>query len=305
MKEEIYIFHPPLRLGQIFQLTAAGLLALISLWAVREMTRSPLGPALVRNLLIALVAFIPLLVLSYRLRALQTASYTLQRDGIQLRWGLRAVDIPMTLVRWVHPREDLLVPLPLPWPYWPGSVLGYGLRPLRGAGRVEFLAAGIRNLVLIGTPEQVYAISPADPQAFLATYHRLAEFGSLSPLPPKSVYPTSMLSTLWINRPVRYLLISGLLLSLVLLVWVGLSVPARSQVSLGFRADKSPLQPVPIAALFLLPLLNSLFFLLDVLFGLFFYRHEHHRPLAYALWVSAAVIPLFFLIAAYFILQNG
>lgn len=284
----------------MFGLGAA--LVLLSAWGVWQLIRSPLGPELVRNLLVALLGFAPLPVLGYRIRALQRASYSLHRDGIRLRWGLREVDIPMNTIEWVHPQEDLLTPLPLPWVFLPGAVLGFGRRSLPAAGPVEFMATRIRRLVLIGTPRQVYAISPENPAEFLASFEQAAEYGSLSPLAYRSVQPGSVFSLAWRLRPVRFLLLTGLALSLALLVLTSLVVPGRETISLGFSTDRLPLRPVPAGGLVLLPLLSSFFFLADLLLGLFFYRQEENRPLAYTLWAGAALTPLLFLLAALFIL---
>lgn len=68
------------------------------------MTETAVGPVFLRYLLLAGLCLLPLPLLVYRFRALQRAHYILERDGIRLRWGLRAEDIPMDQVDWVHPR---------------------------------------------------------------------------------------------------------------------------------------------------------------------------------------------------------
>ncbi len=43
--------------------------------------------------------------LGYRMYALSRSAYILEREGIQIQWGLRLEDIPMTDVLWARPLE--------------------------------------------------------------------------------------------------------------------------------------------------------------------------------------------------------
>lgn len=301
---ELHIFYPPRRPGIIFQAVLGLALLALSAWQVSRLTQSPLGLPMLASFFLALLAFIPVPLLVYRLRALLTASYALERDGIRLRWGLRQVDIPMDQVQWVHHQEDLLVPLPLPWLFWLGAVLGLGKRRLQGGAPVEFLAARTRHLVLVGTQERVYVLSPVAPDDFVDTYQTLAEYGSLFPIPARSVFPAAFISHAWSQPLIRILLVGGLLGSLALLTWVVTAVPGLQQVSLGFTPDRLPLEPVPASALLLLPFLCGFFYLVDVILGLFLYRRAEQRYLAYSLWAAGALTPLLFLLATYFILYR-
>jgi hypothetical protein len=298
-------FAPPRRLGLLFQGGLIALCASAGLWNIYILGQSEVGPFFARNLLLSLVPFLPLPILIYRFRALQNASYVIERDGIRLRWGFRVVDIPMYCIDWVHPQEDLDVPLPKPWLRWPGAVLGSPLRRLGGIHPLEFMAAHGKGLVLIGTPERVYVISPADPEAFLVAYQRLFELGSLAPIEAQSLYPSVLAADLWQVRPVRYLLIGSALLSLILLVAVSLIIPGQSQVFLGSAALGADLDPIPAVALLLLPVLNSMFVLLDWGAGLFFYRREPYRPLAFLLWGSSVLLPMMFFVSLVFILGQS
>lgn len=303
MNATTLIFHPPRRRGLILQGVLIAVLTLAGLWSIWQMTETAIGPLFLRYLLLAGVALLPLPLLIYRFRALQRAQYILERDGIRLRWGLRAEDIPMDQVDWVHPREDLLSGLPLPPVRWPGAVVGSSLRPLPGASRVEFLASTTRDLVLIGTPGRVFAISPQDSQAFLESYQRLTELGSLSPIAAYSERPVGFLAETWGRRSVRLLFLAALLLSLVLFVWVSLVIPNLEGVYLGAAGSATEL--LPAAALLLLPFMNTLFQALDWALGLFLYRREENRHLAYLLWGSSVIGAALFLITTAVILSSG
>ncbi|MFN2199384.1 MAG: PH domain-containing protein [Anaerolineales bacterium] len=287
----------------IFQGGLSVLLGLVGLWNLWQMAEASEAADVIRYLLFALLVLLPLLLLVYRLRALQRSRYIIERDGIRLRWGLRAVDLPMNTIDWVHPREDLLTALPMPPIRWPGSIFGISMRPLPGAARVEYLASTTRQLVLIGTPERVYAISPQDSEAFLAAYQHAIEMGSLSPIPPLSEQPSFLLAEVWRSQPTRYLLLAAVLLAMVLFIWVSLLLPTLEGVRLG--PTGSPQELLPATALLLLPFLNATFLVLDWSLGLYFYRHERRRPLAYLLWSASVVTGALFLMTLPIILRSS
>jgi hypothetical protein len=295
------IFQPDRRFGQVFHLAAILLFVLIAGWGLWQAAQAIMGPVFLLFQVPFLLALglVPLLV--YRLYALRNSQYTLERDGIRIRWGLRVEEIPMTSVLWVHLASELSAPLPLPRLRWPGAVLG--MRHLQGAGNVEFMASNARNLVLISTPVRIFAISPANPESFLHTFDRFTEMGSLTPLEARSVYPTFLLTRVWGSRPAMALLLASLLLSLSLLVWVSLTIPSRLQIYLGFKPDGTFGDPVPPVRLLLLPVINTIFVLIDSILGLFFFRREESQPYSYLLWGMGALTPLLFLTAVFFILQ--
>lgn len=297
------VFHPPRRRGLILQGSLIVVLGLAGLWSIWQMTETAIGPIFLRYLLLSGLCLLPLPLLVYRFRALQRAHYILERDGIRLRWGLRAEDIPIDQVQWVHPRQDLLSRLPLPPLRWPGAVLGSSLRPLPGASRVEYMASTTHELVLIGTPGRVFAISPQDSQAFLETYQRLSELGSLSPIAPHSQQPVNFLSETWRLPAVRYMFLAAVLLSLALFAWVVLVIPGLEGVYLG--ATGSATELLPAAALLLLPFMNTLFLALDWGLGLFFFRSRELRPLAYILWGSSILSAALFLATTALILSSS
>jgi hypothetical protein len=72
------------------------------------------GALLVVCLLGAIVLFASLPIVGYRGYALLQGIYSLKRDGLRVRWGMRAEDIPLSDVTWVRPASDLEIPLKLP-----------------------------------------------------------------------------------------------------------------------------------------------------------------------------------------------
>jgi hypothetical protein len=245
------------------------------------------------------IAFLPSLI--YRLYALQQARYILARDGISLYWGLRHEEIPIDMVSWVGSADQNRTRLSKPFIRIPGAILG--LQTQVDGKQVEFLAARDTNLVMIATPRRIYAISPANETEFLSIYRKLAEFGSLAPIQPASDYPTFLLSRSWADRPARILLITSAVLALGLIVWVSLIIPNHPMTALRVNADGSPVELVPGIRLLLLPVLNTFFFIADLLLGLFFYRRKDTQSLGYLMWASSALTSLLFSGAVYFILR--
>ncbi len=296
-----YVFHPDKRRGTIFQIGAVVLLGAAGGWGLWQASQAVASPAFLFTLLPALMACIIVPLLIYRIYALHTAHYTLEREGAHLRWGLRTEDIPMDTVLWVRSVDELKIDLALPWLRWPGSILG--VRSISGIGEVEYLASRSRRLILIATTQRVFAISPVDEIRFLRSFQRCMEMGSLSPLSPRSVYPTFLLARVWSSRPARFLLLGSLAFSMVLLITVSVGIATHAEVALGFDANGDPRDRVPAVRLMLLPVLSGFFVLADFLLGLFFYRREQSQALSFLLWVSGALTPALFWVSVLFILN--
>ena len=304
------VFRPPRLIGLIVHGAAIVACAAASLWGLWRALHTHIGPLFLLYLLPALLlaALVPNLV--YRAYALWRAVYVVERDGLRLKWGLLAEDIPMDQVLAVQLAAEADGDLPLPWLRLPGAVLG--VRKRSDGRTVEYLAADLARLVLIATPEREFAVSPDDPAGFLAACREQSELGSLSPLPAISVRASFLLARVWATQSARYLLLGGLALSLLLLIWVSLVVPAREAVPLGFDLEGNPGEPVPSVQLILLPILNGFFYLANFLAGLFFFRRRESAlddgssaPLAYLLWGSSAFTALLFLGAVFFLLNAG
>jgi hypothetical protein len=289
------LFFPPHRQGLILHITAALLLAAADGVSFFYAVQQAVGSYFVLLLLLSLALLAPLIMVCYRGYALMQARYSLERDGLRLRWGLRAEDIPLPEVEWVRPASDLAFRLPLPFLPSPGSILGTINVP--DLGPVEFMAADLRSILLIATPHKVYAISPADPQGFVAAFQRVVEMGSLSPLSPATTLPAAYLQSVWTDRRARYLNLAGLLLTVALFMVVGLVIPSRASIALGWRSSGLPVEPGPPERLLLLPVLGTFTYVLDLLVGLYLYRFLPLRPVSFLLWVGAVITPIL-LIAA-------
>jgi hypothetical protein len=266
-------FYPPRRSGLIFHAAAILFLLAASGLGLWQASSASIGPTFLIYLLPALISVPVIFLLAYRAYALFSASYQLERDGLRLRWGLRSEQIPMDALVWVGLARDFPQPAPLPRVHWPGAILGQ--RRLPDGRSAEYMAARSRDLVLIAAGERLYLISPLDPAGFLQAFHRLAELGSLTPLPWKSDYPAFLLLRVWRSRLARGLLLVGLIFNLAAFAWVSLAVPGLAAVALGFGPGR---EPVPSVRLLLLPIISILFYLLDFAAGLYYFRRGDVPP---------------------------
>ncbi|MEA3326103.1 MAG: PH domain-containing protein [Chloroflexota bacterium] len=289
-------FHPPRRKGILFQgglilaLTAAG--AYFFFLA----TQDPSGLGFLLNMLIALVILSPLPLLIYRFYALFNAMYKLRRDGLRIQWGLRHEDIPLGTIEWMRPANELGFWLPTPWLKWPGAILG--TRRVPELGLVEFIASDRAHMILVATPEKIYAVSPMKANAFLAYFQQINELGSLTPLEAQSVYPQVLIGRVWEDRLARLLVLLGFGVGLVLLATVAFTVPGLETVAwTGFGDD------APAERLLLLPVLDGLIWITNLIFGTLLYRQgSNYRIAAYILWGNGVLIAALLLVGSLIII---
>jgi hypothetical protein len=295
-------FPPPKRFGLVLHAILVLILGGVSALGIWNLNRAQVGPSFVTSLLVALLAFALIPFFGYRAYALLRADYYIDRDSLAMLWGLRVEDIPLTDIEWVRPASDLSHPLAYPGFRLPGAVLGTRRHP--DLGLVEFIASDTRNMILIATSKRVFAISPRNAAALVRTFARATEMGSLVPAEPKSVYPSFVITQAW-ERPVaRFLWMSGFLLNLGLIIWVGALIPSITQVPFGFTAFGTPKNIFPSVRLILLPLLSMVMYAAGITAGLYFYRWEKQRPLAFIVWGSSSLCALLFLMAVLFIVTT-
>jgi hypothetical protein len=295
-------FPPSKRFGLILHGIIILILGGVSIWSVISLTRAQVGPQFVIDLLLALLAFAPIPILGYRAYALLRSDYYIDRDSLAILWGLRIEDIPLSDIEWVRPATDLTHPLALPAFRLSGGVLGSRRHP--DLGLVEFIAADTKNLILIATSKHIFAISPRDAAGLVRTFARATELGSLTRAESKSVYPSFIITQAWESPIARFIWVSGLFLNLGLVIWVGILIPSLTQVPFGFNAFGEPNQTVSAVRLIILPLISALMFIIGLGAGLYFYRWEKQRPLAFIVWISSTICALLFLIAVLFLVTT-
>jgi hypothetical protein len=295
-------FPPPKRRGLIIHGVVILALTALAVAGFITLTRSEVGPVFLVSLLVALATFTPIPFFVYRAYALFQADYHLDRDSLAIKWGLRVEDIPLTDIEFIRSADDLTVPLNLPALPIPGGLIGMRRHP--DLGVVEFLAADAKKLLLVATAKRVFVISPENPAALTQTFARATELGSLTPTESKSVYPSFVITQAWASNLARYLWLTALFLNLGLFVWTSLVIPTIPRVALGPQFAGSELATVPSSQLIIFPVASLLLSVVGWVAGLYFYRWEKERPLAFIVWGSSMVMSLFFLIAVLFIVTT-
>jgi hypothetical protein len=295
-------FPPDRRLGLFIHAIIIIVLGAVSVFGLLNLSQAQVGPLFVLYLLMALIAFAPIPLLGYRAYALLRADYYIDRDSLAMLWGLRIEDIPLSDIEWVRPATDLTRPLLLPRLRLPGAILGTRRHP--DLGLVEFIASTPRNLILIATSKRIFAISPRNAAGLVQTFAHATEMGSLTPTEAKSVYPSFLITQAWDSPIARFLWISGILLNLGLIAWVGLLIPSISQIPFGFTPFGAPAEIVASTQLILLPLVSGLMFVIGMTAGLYFYRWDRQRPLAFIVWGSSTICSVLFLLAVLFLVST-
>ncbi len=299
--EESRVYYPPKRAGTIVHLLLILFFSGGGAWSIWRASNVQVAPQLLPYLALILLFLITVPFLIYRLYALHRSHYSLERGGIQLQWGWRSEKIPMDKVKWVHKAEDLEIPPQPPLIRWPGSVIGFR-RFLRGPV-VEFMASREKGLVIIATEEGYFAISPFQIEDFILSYNSLTELGSISLLTTQSSHPTLILTEISGKKPLLWIFLAGAILNITLLIWTLLIIPSREKVSLGFTPGGIPHEPLESVRLILFPIINTTAYLGNLVLGLFLFRNEENRVLAYILWGGSLLIAIIFHIGMLFILQ--
>ncbi|MHB8778294.1 MAG: PH domain-containing protein [Anaerolineales bacterium] len=295
-------FPPPKRRGLIVHGFILFVLTIIAILGFVTLSGAEVGPTFLISLLVSLAAFAPIPFFVYRAYSLWRADYHMDRDSLAIHWGLREEDIPLTDIEWIRTANDLTHPLPLPSLPLPGGLLGVRRHP--DMGMVEFLAADRKKLLLIATAKRVFVISPNDPAALAQTFARATELGSITPAEAKSVYPSFVVTQAWESGLARYLWLSALFLNLGLFIWASLIIPSTPRVALGPQFMGGALETVPSSQLILFPVTSLLLSVAGWIAGLYFYRWDRERILAFIVWGSSTLTSLLFLLAVLFIITT-
>lgn len=295
-------FPPPKRQGLIVHEIILFVLVIIAIIGFVNLSSAEVGPAFLISLLVSLTAFIPIPFFAYRAYSLWRADYHMDRDSLAISWGLRIEDIPLSDIEWIRPADDLTNPLALPSLPFPGGLLGMRRHPDLGA--VEFLASNSKKLLIIATAKRVFVISPDDPAALAQTFARTIELGSITPTEAKSVYPSFVVSQAWESGLARYLWLTALFLNIGLFIWASLIIPSTPRVALGPQFIGSVLETVPSSQLIIFPVASLLLSVTGWVAGLYFYRWERERILAFIIWGSSTFTSLLFLLAVLFIITT-
>jgi hypothetical protein len=148
-----------------------------------------------------------------------------------------------------------------------------------------------------------FAISPQSVDEFILTFRSLSEMGTLAPLESISTKPALFLNEITSQRPLLIIFLTGGLLNISLLIWTLLIIPTRDTISLGFSPQGIPHEGLESVRLILFPIINTTAYLGNLVLGLFLFRNEVNRILAYVLWGGSILVALIFHLGMVFILN--
>jgi len=295
-------YPPPKRRGLIVHGIILLVLTVVAVFGFFNLSGAEVGPTFLIWLLVALLSFAPIPFFAYRIYSLWRADYHIDRDSLAISWGLRVEDIPLSDIEWMRSAEDLVTPLALPSLPFPGGLLGIRRHPELGV--IEFLASDAKKLLLIATAKRVFVISPENPAGLSQTFARATEMGSLQPVEAKSVYPSFVVTQAWESGIARYLWLTALFLNIGLFIWASLIIPSTPFVAIGQQFAGGTLETVPSSQLIIFPVASLLLAIVGWIAGLYFYRWERERVLAFIIWGSSTLTSLLFLLAVLFIITT-
>ena len=294
MAEAPLSFTPIRRRGFLLQSGAVLLnITVVAFLAIQALQQQVRG-FFILFLIAAVITFIPLPLVLYRLFALMRSLYRVDREGFYLQWGLRTEDIPMGDVDWVRLLSDLPYTLKLPPLSVPGCVVGQSHH--QDLGQIEFIATDAAQIILIATRGSIFAISPKDARGFLNAYQRSSELGSIAPIAPKSSRANFLANSILSDHTARWFILLGALLSIALLIIVSFIIPTRDTVMLDFDPIKQTMQASPAERLLLLPVLSLLMLVADIALGAYLYRKKGFRMASYLTFASTLILPVSFFV---------
>lgn len=240
---------------------------------------------------------------AYRAYALLHATYSIERDGLRVRWGLRSEDIPLTEVIWVRPASELELPLKLPVFSMPGAVLGNSEH--EDLGPLEFIASSAQKLVIVSTVNKTLVLSPEDPEEFVYKFQRVIEMGSLYPIPPHTAVPAAFIQQILKDRRSLRLILTLSGMTILLIIVTSLLIPVRPSVSLGYDIYGGLLPPISSNRLLLLPVIATIFTFMDIIAGAFFFRRPDTRMISYFIWSAGIFMSLVLILGVVLLVVNS
>jgi hypothetical protein len=211
--------------------------------------------------------------LAYRAASAFTLAYELDRNGLYIVWlGNRAV-VPLERIQSV----DLgVLPARMPWRIVQG-VGYYGGQGRTADGRRlhVFSTQPLARALVIYTPEDAYAISPADHEAFVQDLEQRRNLGATKPLAAAFEPGRMFLYDFWNDSTVRVLLLVVFALNLLALGVLAARYPLlEPMIRMRFDAAGQVSDLRPRHQVLFLPLAAFGLSLFNLVAGLLIYRSQ-------------------------------
>ncbi len=228
---------------------------------------------------------------------LHTASYSLDRNSFVIRWGQTREIVPMGDVQRVIAAKDIeeglrFLHMPLPG-WWFGHARHSALGKIR-----MYATAPLNEQVIIVTPEQNYAVSPYDAEAFLDAFRTRLEMRPTQNVTHARLLPSFAEWPIWRDKVAQVLLFLAIALNFGLFgLSAGRYPAAPAQIALHFNSAGLADRFGDKAQLFVPPFIGLITLAISVGIGIWLYR-KGERLAAFLLWGGSTVAQLFFAIAS-------
>jgi hypothetical protein len=227
---------------------------------------------------------------------MREVNYTLDRNAFVIRWGDSREVVPMGDVQRVIAATDVeqgLRFLRFPIPGW---WFGTASHPALGTIRM-YATAPLDQQVIIVTPEQSYAVSPYDDEAFLDAFRMRLEMRPTQNVQHARLLPAYMQWPIWSDKTALVLLILAIGLNLITFgLSAGRFPSAPAQLALHFDGAGVADRLGEKAQLFVPPAIALITLLVNLGIGLLLYR-KGERLAAQLLWGGSIAVQLLFFVA--------
>lgn len=217
-------------------------------------------------IVLGLLLILPLILIAYRIFTILTTVYTLNRDYLEITWGLRRELIPMWELDWIHPISDFETPLPLGFTWLKGSY--YTEKEISGLGKTLLIATQPEKMILVKHGQRYLVISPENVEGFMESYELLAQMGSLQNVQVESENLKMLWQRVWADPWAKRILSAGSI-SLFLLIAASLVVSLTKQQIVWVSMEY-----VPAARAMLMAMIGLFFGLINTFTGLLLYLQD-------------------------------
>jgi hypothetical protein len=281
-------------------LAAAGLVLLFDVALLIWLLRRPVDGGSFLLLCLLLLSLPLLLHLLYRTWAAFTLEYWIDRNALRIRWAAISLVVPLPAIEQII--RDGEVPIPRSLRFWP-ALFVRPLASVQGKSWELFASRPPGQCLWLQTADALCAISPADPEVFLAAlqeYHRLGPSHRFSVSRERPRLCAAALLADGLSRGLLLMGLAGVLLLFASLFYTYSSLP--DLLIFHYSAAGMPDSIRPKQSLFLLPAIGLTVYLVNGLAGLWMTCRQQPTG-AYLLWGSTLSVQLLSLLALFSLIR--